>query len=112
PRQPKRDRHFAAMPYQDLPAFMMRLAQTDTVGRLALRFLILTAARSGEVRGATWSEIDLETATWTIPAARMKAGKAHIVPLSDSALAILEQVVALRTESQPIFPGKRGKVMS
>jgi len=61
---------------------MAKLGESESVGRLALRFLILTTARSGEVRGATWEEINLEAATWTIPAERMKAGREHVVPLS------------------------------
>jgi integrase len=114
PRQPKRDNHFAAMPYEDVPALMATLAGHDTIGRLALQFVILTAARSGEVRGAGWEEVDFEARTWTIPAKRMKAGRAHIVPLSDSALAILETVRSIRAgrEVELIFPGLAGTVMS
>jgi integrase len=81
--------HFAALPYSDLPTFLAELRNRDSVTAQALEFLILTTARSGEVLGATWHEIDLAAKTWTIPAKRMKAGKAHKVPLCDRAVAIL-----------------------
>ncbi len=68
------------MPYQDVPAFMARLCGVDTVSARALEFAILTAARSGEVYGATWGEIDLDGKVWTIPAARMKAAREHRNP--------------------------------
>ena len=75
--------------------------------KLAFRLAVLTAARSGEVRGATWSEIDLDSATWTIPAARMKARKEHRVPLSGAALEVLRQARELPTNSSPyIFPNE------
>ena len=114
PRQPKKDGHFAALPYSDAPALMTKLAETESVGRLALRFLILTAARSGEVRGATWEEIDFGNGVWTVPAERMKAGKAHMVPLSARALAVLEDAKKARKgkAGEPIFPGMRQKAMS
>jgi len=114
PRQPKSESHFAAMPYDQVPAFVAALrASGETVSRLALQFLILTAARSGEVRGATWPEIDLEARTWTIPGSRMKAGKAHVVPLSDAALTILKRAKALRMKADaPIFPGTKGQPLS
>lgn len=75
--------HFAALPYADLPEFMARFSETPGVAAKALAFVVLTAARSGEALRMTWSEIDLDAAVWTIPASRMKAGKAHVVPLSD-----------------------------
>lgn len=114
PRQPKRENHFAAMPYGEVPGLMTKLAAVESVGRLALRFLILTAARSGEVRGATWEEIDLDAKLWTVPGGRMKAGRAHVVPLSADALAVLEAVRKVRKgrENEPIFPGRSGKPMS
>jgi integrase len=114
PRQPKKDNHFAAMPYPKLPAFMRQLSETDTMGRLALRFTILTAARSGEVRGATWEEIDTAQGLWTVPAERMKAGREHVVPLSDEALSVLSVVQKLRSglTNAPIFHGLRGKPLS
>jgi integrase len=114
PRQPKRDNHFAALPYENLPALMAELGATVSLGRLALRFVILTACRSGEVRGATWAEIDLKQRTWTIPAARMKAGKEHVVPLSQAALEILSAAEPFRgrTKDSYVFPGKPGKPLS
>src|SRR5690606_14226181 len=72
PAQPRRG-NFEAMPYAELPAFMARLTDKGGMGALALRVAILTAARSGEVRGATWNELDLDAAVWTVPAERMKA---------------------------------------
>jgi integrase len=114
PRQPKKDRHHAALPYADVPALIGKLAKAESVGRLALQFLIFTAARSGEVRGATWEEIDLESNVWTVPAERMKAGKAHMVPLSPKALAVLEIAKKSRKgkAGEPVFPGLRHKPMS
>ena len=114
PRQPKSESHFAAMPYDQVPAFVASLkASGETVSRLALQFLILTAARSGEVRGATWPELDLVAGTWTIPGSRMKAGKAHVVPLSDAAKAILERAKPISTKADaPIFPGTKGQPLS
>ncbi len=110
PRQPKKDGHFAAMPYADVAAFMIRLRERETFSRLALQFAILTAARSGEVRGAAWTEIDVENAQWTIPKERMKAQRKHVVPLSKPALRIIERCSQLRTRECPlIFPGMKGK---
>lgn len=82
-------KHHAALDYKDLPAFMAKMESQAGVGVLALRFVILTAARTGEVIGADWSEIDFENKVWTVPASRMKAGRQHRVPLSEPALAIL-----------------------
>ena len=114
PRQPKRDNHFAALAYEELPALMAELEATVSLGRLALRFAILTACRSGEVRGATWAEIDLKQRIWTIPATRMKAGKEHVVPLSGAALEVLDAAEPFRgrTKDSFVFPGKPGKPLS
>lgn len=87
--------HFQALPYAQLPAFMNQLMVQEGMGAKALQFVILTAARSGEVRGATWEEVDLADRMWTIPAERMKASKPHRVPLSDAALALLQEMKAL-----------------
>ncbi|MEL6709328.1 MAG: integrase arm-type DNA-binding domain-containing protein [Pseudomonadota bacterium] len=107
PRQPKKQSHFAAMPYPDLPAFITWLRGRSSVGRLALEFVILNASRSGEVRGACWNEIDLKKKLWTIPAERMKAGTAHVVPLSEAALDVLKRAKALRSPfSELVFPGQ------
>lgn len=113
-KQPKGG-SFAAMPYADLPAFMAKLrAKAPSIGGLALQFTILTAARSGEVRGAQWDEIDMESATWNIPAGRMKAGEPHSIPLSDPAMDILRQVAGLVTgrKGELVFPGSKGKPLS
>lgn len=114
PRQPKKDNHFAALPYPEAPALMAKLGESSTIGRLALRFAILTAARSGEVRLATWKEVDLQETLWTIPGSRMKMGKEHVVPLSPSALSILKHLAeAYGAEPDAvIFPGKGGKALS
>lgn len=90
--------HHRAMPYADVPAFMARLAERDAASRRALRFTILTAARTGEVTGAGWDEFDLEAAEWVIPAERMKAGREHVVPLVPAAVAI---VAALPRDRPP-----------
>lgn len=104
-------RHFPAMPYADVPAFIQRLHLVRGMGALALEFLILTAARSGEVRLATWGEIDAGARLWTIPAARMKAGVGHQVPLTDRALEILKLVRQLQpadvAADSYIFPGQK-----
>ena len=107
-------KHHAAMPYGDVPALIGRLRERESMGRLALEAVVLTAARSGEMRGADWSEIDLEQALWTIPAGRMKAGREHVVPLSAAALRIFKRMKALRTEvTNLVFPGTvRGKPLS
>jgi integrase len=114
PRQPKKDNHFSALPYSDAPALMAKLESSSTVGRLALRFLILTAARSGEVRLASWKEVDLNAGLWTVPAARMKAGKEHTVPLQHQAITILNEVAEAygTSPNAPLFPGKGGKPLS
>ena len=116
PRQPRRDRHFAAMPYGDVPAFMasLRTGNQITISRLALEFLILTAARSGEVRGADWREIDLEARIWSLPAERMKMARPHIVPLSDQAINLLERLKRnIGGGEGLLFPGaKAGAPMS
>ncbi len=107
-------KHHAALPWGEVPAFMATLAALDGMGAQALRFAILAAARTGEVIGATWAEIDLAEKTWTIPAARMKAKREHRVPLAPTALAILADVAKLRASDDPALPlfsgqgGKRG----
>jgi integrase len=92
------------MPFAEVPAFVGRLRAMQGVAPRALEFAILTAARSGEVLGARWDEIDLPEKVWTVPATRMKAGKEHRVPLSDRAMAILGELHQLRT-SDFVFPG-------
>lgn len=111
PRQPKKDGHFAAMPYTQVPDFMSRLVERESFSRLALRFAILTAVRSGEVRGATWDEFDLNTKLWTIPKERMKASREHVIPLSKPALRIIDLCKELRAGSRAlVFPGLKGDV--
>ena len=103
------------MPYEDVPAFMVsEMAKSDTAGRLALLFTILTAARSGEVRSARWSHIELEAKTWTRPAELMKSDKEHVITLSDAALNILGRANMLRTTlaDAPVFPGSGGRQLS
>ena len=102
--------HQPAMAFKDVPAFVGRLRGREAVAARALEFLILTAARAGEVFGATWGEIDTTAKLWTIPAGRMKAGKEHRAPLTARALAILGEMTALRTADDPaafVFPGGR-----
>ena len=88
--------HYIAMAYADVPGFLVNLRERHGVAALALEFAILTAARSGEVLGARWDEIDLEARVWLIPKNRMKAGREHRVPLSDPAMAILAKLNEIR----------------
>jgi integrase len=100
--------HHAAMDYRDLPQFMARLTLLNSVAARALEFTILTAARSGEVFGATFDEMDFDERVWTVPAKRMKMKVEHNVPLSDPALAILRLQRAVASEKNPhVFPGAR-----
>lgn len=108
PRQPRKDGHFAAMPWPDLPAFIARLRERTSVGRLALETLILTAARSGEIRGATWDEIDLEAGLWSVPADRMKMGRPHHVPLAPAAMDAFRCAEAFKAPcTKLVFPGQQ-----
>jgi integrase len=100
--------HHAAMPFADVPAFLRRLRDAGGVGARALEFVVLTAVRSGEARGATWAEIDLRAAVWTIPAERMKGEKPHRVPLSAAALEILREMQAAAVNDL-VFPGQRDR---
>lgn len=102
--------HHKAMPYEAIPAFVGALRKREAVAALALEFTILTAARTGEVIGAKWDEVDLDKAIWTIPASRMKAGKEHRVPLSPRAVEILKSTQGLRAEW--LFPATKGGKMS
>jgi len=102
--------HHPALPWHDMGAFMATLRAQEGVAARALEFAILAAARSGEVRGATWAEIDLDARLWTVPAERMKAKKEHRVPLSKHAVALLKK---LPREGDLVFPGaKEGKALS
>ena len=95
--------HFKAMAWGDVPEFMLKLREKTGMGARALELTILTAARSGETRGAVWSEIDLKAKTWTIPADRMKTGEVHRVPLSPQALNILRALPRI-DDSPLVFP--------
>jgi integrase len=107
PRPSKLTRgHFAAMPYEQVAAFVGRLREDNSLGALALELCILTAARSGEILGMRWDEVDLEQAVWTLPKHRMKAGREHRVPLSARAVAILRQLMELKADDF-VFPGQR-----
>ncbi len=109
PKQRDRNEHHAAMPFAKVPAFVARLqgaADQGEITRLALEFLILTATRTGEVLGAKWREIDESGQVWTIPADRMKAGRAHRVPLSSRCLEILGRSQLLGAGSEYLFPGR------
>jgi integrase len=104
-------KHHAALPWREIGAFMARLADENGVPALALRFVILTAARTGEAIGARWSEIDIASAIWTVPGTRMKAGREHRVPLSEAAMEVLRQAAALGGAGQSaafVFPGGKG----
>ncbi len=104
-------KHHAALPYAEVAGFMAELVKRSGLAPIAMQFIILTAARSGEVLGATWREIDLAGMAWTVPGARMKAGREHRVPLSGAALALLQKVAPLRPakdgEAAYLFPGAR-----
>lgn len=114
PKVKKRDAHHTALPYAKVPEFMASLRKRESIGRLAFEALILTAARSGEIRQAVWSELDLEARLWTIPAARMKSDREHVVPLSDAAIDVFKRASAHKeARSELVFPGMRaGKPMS
>ncbi|WP_413709156.1 tyrosine-type recombinase/integrase [Rhizobium sp. Rhizsp82] len=100
--------HHAALPYIEMPDFMKATAGVTGFGARALEFLILTAARTGEVLKATWAEIDLDAAVWTVPKERMKAGREHRVPLCPRAIEILKAMLKVRI-SDYIFPGLKEK---
>jgi integrase len=106
-------KHFRAMDFHGVPAFMAELGQIDTIGAAGLRFLILTAARTGEVLGARWHEIDWHESTWTVPADRAKTKRDHIVPLSTGAIAALREMEPLHNVGDDfIFPGRKGAGLS
>lgn len=98
--------HHAAIAHGDLRALLSQLRTVESVGSYCLQFITMTAVRSGEARGATWEEFDITARTWTIPGSRMKMGKAHVVPLSAAALAILETMKAAGTQHVFASPTK------
>jgi integrase len=111
PSKVARIQNHAAVPVAQVGAFWRDLSSREGIGALALQFVLLTAARSGEVRGAVWSEIDLSAGVWTIPGARMKAGKEHRVPLSGAALALLQGLPRM-AGTDLVFPSVRGGTLS
>jgi len=115
PKQGAKKEHQPATPWRDVPAFakaqLRDIEPTDNT-RAALLFLILTAACSGEVRGATWAEFDLDAGIWTVPGERMKAKVPHRVPLSSAALDIVKALKKQKPHETLVFPSPRGKVLS
>jgi integrase len=114
PKPNRKPKHRASLPYTDVSDCLNVIKNSDAMlsTKLAIELLVLTATRSGEVRLADWSEVDLNAKTWTIPAERMKMKEEHIIPLSDRALDVLQQAKALGDEGL-IFPGMRsGRPMS
>ena len=108
PRQSKKDGHFAALPYTQVPELIVRLRERSSVGRVALEALILTAARSGEIRGATWDELDLEAGLWSVPSERMKMARPHHVPLAPQAVDAFERARAFSAPcTNLVFPGQK-----
>ena len=116
PRTPKVAAHFRALPYGEISGALeiIESCGASDYAKLAIRFLVLTAARSGEVRGAKWAEIDMANRTWKIPGERMKSGREHRVPLSDEAVAVLEKAREIADGGGFIFPSpvRRGQPMS
>ena len=113
---PRIKAHFRALPYQEagLALETVEASHASKAAKLSLRFLVLTSARSGEARGASWSEIDLEGLVWRIPSRRMKAGLEHRVPLSRQAVELLNEASALREDADLVFPSpqRRGTQLS
>jgi integrase len=103
--------HHAALPYDKVGSFMLELREREGVAARALEFAILTAARTGEVLGAQWSEINLKAKVWTVPAGKMKSGREHRIPLSEAALAVLKRMAKAR-EGDHVFPGDRRATLS
>lgn len=112
PSEVSKVKHFPALPYQEINAFMDELRQREAPSAMALRLIILTATRSGELRGAVWSEFNLAEATWTIPADRMKAGKEHIIPLCAEAVSILQGLPRMANTDYLFTGAKSGKPLS
>ena len=116
PAMPTVRAHFRALPYREVPEALstVQSAKGSSAAKQCCRFLVLTATRSGEARGAMWSEIDLSSREWRIPASRMKAATEHRVPLSDQSVEVLDRVMDLRDESGLVFPSPTmaGRVLS
>jgi integrase len=111
PRKMRSVEHYAALPYRDIPGFMIALRTRDGLSARALELAVLTATRASEVVGARWNEVDFDQRTWTISAARMKAGKEHKIPLSACAAELLRDLHAVRS-GDFVFPGRSGKGIS
>ncbi|MDC8774379.1 tyrosine-type recombinase/integrase [Roseateles albus] len=113
PAEKRQRKHFAAQPFVQMPVFMLKLQEMDGMARWALEFLILTAARTSEVTGAQWAEVNIEDRVWMVPGERMKAGKDHRVPLCDRAIEILEKMKELKRPGAYVFHGRtKGKPLS
>ncbi len=113
PKSTKTVRHHPALPFKQVAEFITGLRQRSGMAARALEFTILTAARSGETRGMTWAEVDLEQKLWTVPASRMKAGAMHEVPLSDRAMAILNDLKNDKVQPHHfVFPAQRSGSLS
>ena len=106
--------HFRALPYQDVSEALTTISASSSslAVRLCFKWLVLTSARSGEARGARWTDIDLEARVWTVPGERMKSGVEHRVPLSHQAMAVLDEAAPLKDDSGLVFPGVKGKPLS
>jgi integrase len=104
--------HHAALPYAEVAAFLVKLRARGGMGARALEFAILTACRSGEVRGAKWDEIDLKKKAWTVPAERMKAKKEHCVPLSPAAVKLLKELPRFEGSGLVFQPSRGTKPLS
>ena len=106
--------HFRALPYQDVSEALTAISSSSSslAVRLCFKWLILTASRSGEARGARWQDIDPEAHVWTVPGERMKSGVEHRVPLSHQAMAVLDEAAPLKDDSGLVFPGVKGKLLS
>jgi integrase len=111
PSKIKKTTHYPAIQTKDLPQWYETLRKSESIGAMALEFLCLTASRSGEVRGATWDEIDFDNAVWIVPASRMKMGREHRIPLCNRALEILHHVPRFAGSSY-VFPATKGGTLS
>jgi integrase len=111
PMKIQKVKHHPAVPIDDMPSFIVALSQRVGLAARALEFAILTAARSGEVRGATWEEIDMDARIWTIPGPRMKAKREHRVPLSNAAIELLQKLTKTK-DADLLFPGTQGQPLS
>ena len=111
PSMPTVKEHHRALPYAEVADAMATVESSgaSSASKLCFAFTVLTAARSGDARGATWDEIDADARLWTIPASRMKAKREHRVPLSDAAMAVLERARALTDGAGLVFPSPRGR---